>query len=78
MVDILMKRLVMTAFFLLLTACSTVSPGSKNRAETYCLTKGGTLSAVNGIFGETEFCLLPDESKIEIWKLYLQQHILPQ
>lgn len=72
-----MKRIIIVAPLLMLSACSTVSPNSGNTAEKYCQDRGGTIFARKGLFGITEFCLLPDDTRIEIWRLYLKDHVLP-
>lgn len=71
-----MKWLTVTACLGVLTACSS-SPVQESSADRYCHHQGGTLSYEQRLFGKTGYCILPDGTKIEHWRLYLKNRVLP-
>ncbi|WP_420901780.1 DUF333 domain-containing protein [Pantoea agglomerans] len=49
----------------------------ESSADHYCHLQGGTLSYEKRLFGKTGYCVLPDGTRIEHWRLYLKNRVLP-
>jgi len=73
----MMKPISLFIALFIVSACSSGASQRENSAEHYCHQKGGELKAEKSLFGKTEYCLLPDGTQIEHWRLYLKDHLLP-
>ncbi|MBD8129092.1 DUF333 domain-containing protein [Pantoea agglomerans] len=72
-----MKWLTVILALQILTACGSSPLQRESSADRYCHQQGGTLSYEKRLFGKTVFCRLPDGNWIEVWRLYLRDHVLP-
>lgn len=72
-----MKLLAAFAMLNLLSACSSAPAQTENAAEHYCHERGGSVTFEKQLFGETGYCLLPDGTKVERWRFYLKNRVLP-
>ncbi|MBD8129196.1 DUF333 domain-containing protein [Pantoea agglomerans] len=72
-----MKWLTVIIALQILTACSSAPMKSESSADRYCHLQGGTLSYEKRLFGKTGYCVLPDGTRIEHWRLYLKNRLLP-
>lgn len=72
-----MKWLTVIIALQILTACSSPPMKYESSADRYCHLQGGTLSYEKRLFGKTGYCVLPDGTMIEHWRLYLKNRVLP-
>jgi len=72
-----MKLLILIACLNVLTACGSSSSQRESSADHYCRQQGGTLSYEKRLFGKTGYCILPDGTRVERWRLYLRDRVLP-
>lgn len=67
----------------LLAGCVDNSPPpasmhKANPASVHCLKLGGKLDFVDNGLGTTGYCILPGEGRVEEWRKYLSDEVIPE
>ncbi|MBD8109433.1 DUF333 domain-containing protein [Erwinia persicina] len=75
-----MYRIILPLICLLTGCADRPYPASLNKANpasVHCLKLGGKLEFVDNGLGSTGYCILPGEGRVEEWRKYLSDELVP-